>query len=109
MKLITRVRNCTIPAWWQGRCYFDYTRNEAVMAPFGLHLVIRAWWGFCLRYWRWAWGPCLLDETLREALALKTANARLGWELAMAKKKLAAYRRIPIKDLEFLQDQGGAQ
>lgn len=103
MKLITRVREGIRPAWWQGHCYFDYTRNEGVMAPIGLHLVIRSWWGFCLRYWRWAWGPCLLDETLREALALKTANARLEWERDQRKQQVAALFELLEKKC-----QGGA-
>lgn len=107
MKLITRCREWERPAWWQGRCYFDYTRNEAVMAPIGLHLVIRAWWGFCLRYYLWAWGPCLLDETISEALALKAANARLEWELGIERKRVAAHRMQLIKHLEE-KSKGGA-
>jgi len=100
VSIITRIRPYVRPAWWQCHCYFDYARNERVMAPIGLHLVIRAWWGFCLRYWLWSWGPCFLDDRVREALDTKLENYNLRWKLDLEKKRVAALLQDLAKEIE---------
>jgi len=73
------------------------------MAPVGLHLVIRAWWGFCLRYWNWARRPCFLDDRLREAFEAKRYHAHLEAELAYEKKRVAALMKALVE-----KSEGGA-
>lgn len=77
MKLIFRQHAELRPEWWMGHCYFDHCTRECVMAPFGLHLVIRAWWWFCLRFWRWQFGPCYLDDTIRELMTIQEENYKM--------------------------------
>lgn len=92
MKIITRVSENIKPYWWQGHCYFDHAHRKSVMAPIGLHLVIRVWWGFWLWYSRWAWGACFLDETLRrmsnEMSVFRIKMRRLELENIMMRSEL---------------------
>lgn len=81
MKIITRVSHSIRPEWWQGSCYFDHCALEVVMAPFGLHLVIRAWWWFCLRFWKWQFGPCYLDRRIEELMGVCEENSKLKRQL----------------------------
>ena len=97
MKIITRVRDCTYPKWWHGHCYFDHTTREAVMAPIGLHLIIRSWWSFCLRYWRWAWGPCFLDAYIRDLMEIRAENSKLIRNIAWMDVEIRILRAEVLK------------